>query len=254
MALDLAQVEIADFQRHRTGGRRLRAGGDEVDRLHHDAATEQCALEALQNLDPVEIEHRDIRPAWTADVDAVLKDRDPGQGRGEAVVGGDAADVDRGVVHALLDDAHPRNEIRQSVDLVDPLFLEELGTEVRHGDRHIDRCLFALLRGDDHLVDDPVALLGDARQSHGEAGGEKDLVAHTMMVPRRIHGALLTRKWGFSIVAVLGASGSTSARPPTAVLTGERGYAKSEAGRESRLLSMPAQTVEQSNSRPCMAL
>ena len=168
---------------------------DEADRANRRGGAEQRRLRALDDLDPLEIVDRLVRPARTRDVDAVVIERDARPLLRGTRIRGDPADDDAGVVGALLLDVEPRNIVRQLVEIGDAEFFDPVPGHRRNGDRHILRALFDLLRSDD----DRGAAGGLVRGRHllrqQRSGNESDGSKQGAAKSWECHGRPLSLDW-----------------------------------------------------------
>ncbi len=126
------------------------------DRPADGVAAEQGALRALEDLDPVDVEHVGVRPDAAGEVDAVDIDPDARvEVEGEVVLA-DAADI--GGQHRVRSgegragvQSDVGRDVGQLGDIVDALLAQSLGGHRRDGDRHVLNILGGFLGGDDHL-------------------------------------------------------------------------------------------------------
>ena len=116
------------------------------------AASEQCALRALQHFHALEVEQLDHGTAGLGDRHAVLEHRYARLHVARAVVGGDAANHEARVVRALQLHVESRHVRREGVELLNALLGEEVGSQCGHGHRHLLYRLAALLCGDGHQL------------------------------------------------------------------------------------------------------
>ena len=150
------------------GGKALaRSRGNQADRAHRRSGAEQRRLRALDHLDPVEIVDRLIGAPRARNIDAVVIERDARTLLRGARIRGDPADDDPRIVGALLLDVEPGDIVGEFVEIGDTELADPLAGERRDGDRHIDRALFDLLRGDDDLIAANGRILGRAVRLSG---------------------------------------------------------------------------------------
>ncbi len=149
----------------------IRPGGDDVDRAGGGVAPEQRALRPAQHFQPLHVEQFGQRRPRARAVDAVDKHAHRRFEGGVVALGADAANADHqplgfGTVGGGLEAGRNAHHF---LDIVHPCFLELVGAEGRHGQRHIQDALCPPRGGDD---DDVIIVLrdsGDDQCPHADA-------------------------------------------------------------------------------------
>ena len=164
-------IAVGDAPRRREAGR-VRLVLHDVDRADQRAAPVERRLRPLGDLDPLDVEQLDIGAARLGDGDAVLEDGDARLVGRRAAVRRDAAHDEAGIVGRLVLHLEARHEAREGVEFIEAEAVELLGPRDAQRHRHVDRILFAQLRGDDDRIARIGLRLGDLglRGGGGECG------------------------------------------------------------------------------------
>ncbi len=131
-----------------------RLRGLEVHGAARAVPAEEGALRTAQDLHLLHVVVLGLEETRRLEVDVVHVHGDAGITAGGGEQGADAADLEVAAGEVALGEGHVRHvelEIREGVDLPG---VEGRGVEGRHGDGHVLDGLGALLRGDDHFLDD----------------------------------------------------------------------------------------------------
>ncbi len=128
----------------------IHLGGDILDRAANRVAAIERALGPAQDFDPFNVENVQDRALRTGDIDVVDIETDTGLEAPERILLADAANEgdQRGVGTAGHFDCGVRGRTLDGGDVDGAGSFQLVGTEGRHGQRHIDQVFFAALRGD----------------------------------------------------------------------------------------------------------
>ena len=187
-------VEVAVGGLGAEARREGRGLGDDVDDAGRGVLAEQGALRPLQHLDAAQLAQIAEADAVARAVDAVDDHADRALQAGVVPDGADAADAGGGGGFRLgRGDSHARRQDLQILDVADPGAVQRLLRQGRHHDRHVLQTLFALLGGDDDVVDRGRSVLsgGGADKTEGcdaddgdRSGAAEDVVQTHKAAPR----------------------------------------------------------------------
>ena len=173
--LQFVLVVVGVLGRHLARDLVVRILGDVRDGTGERRATVERALRTLHDLDALDVDETGIDEQRTAgDADGLARHIDAVDQRGDVRAAArrrQAADHDAGVVRR---DAAVETErgvaVDHTLDVLDALALQRIGTDGGHRQRDIDQRLLTLARRDDDFVEPGfvVGCLPVSRQSHGE--------------------------------------------------------------------------------------